>query len=205
MSGFLDMWRARIRALADGLVEDSADSAALTLIIAFSIPMGFILFIGSVVLKGRILIGLGFFIGTPIFGVAAFMAVKSVSSLMGGFYHSGSTQPNHPAIIKGMYGLAAGYVQGGEFGKARDKYMEILETYPEELDARYLLANLMDQRFGLYAEAYLEFTVLRRIIRERKVDYPYKAAMEERIAALFQALEEERGGKRQRGGGDAER
>ena len=74
---------------------------------------------------------------------------------------------------------------------AREKYLEILETYPDELDAKYLLANLLDNHFGAYQEALQEFRGLRKVIREKKVDYQYKAALEKRIKELEEHLEKE--------------
>ncbi|MDH5638437.1 MAG: hypothetical protein OEZ04_08100, partial [Nitrospinota bacterium] len=114
---------------------------------------------------------------------------------MGGLYHSGSRQMNHKAITKGMYSLAGGYTRAGQFSMARDKYMEIIETYPEELDARYLLANLMDEHFGLPEEALKLFIGLRRKIREKDIDYKYKVALGERIAELEKYLKEEGEGR----------
>ena len=182
--------RRWLRAFFSWLAPDSADSVILFFILIIATGIGLFVFFGSLVLERHEYIGFAVFMLSPVFTLAFLALIKGASSLAGGLYHSGSTELNHPAIVKGMYGLAAGYVKTGQFGKAREKYMDILQTYPDELDARYLLANLLDRHFGLYEAAREEYIALRRAVRKRGVDYPYLAAMEERIAALSQEMEE---------------
>ena len=192
MTGFFRAARRWVSGFFAWLAADSADSVTVAFTLAIATGIGLFVLIGSLVLERHEYIGLAIFLLSPVFALAALALMKGASSMAGGLYHSGSTEPNHPAIVKGMYGLAAGYVKTGQFGKARDKYLEILQTYPDELDARYLLANLLDQHFGLYEAARDEYIGLRRAVLKRNVNYPYLKGMEARIAELTARIKEEK-------------
>ncbi|MDH5509442.1 MAG: hypothetical protein OEZ32_03710 [Nitrospinota bacterium] len=184
--------------IADALLwlfDDPSDVIRLARIIAIALPIAFIGAITSI-LKGMWMYALISLLGVPALAVAGFAFVQGFAGTMGGLYHSGSRQMNHQAITKSMYSLAGGYTRAGQFAMARDKYMEIIETYPEELDAHYLLANLLDEHFGLPEEALKLFSGLRRKIREKNIDYKYKVALAERITELEKYLKEEVEGKR---------
>jgi len=188
------MLQTFINKLTDALgwmFDDPSDAIRLARIIAIALPVG-VLGAGTSIYYGMWLRAVISLVGVPVLAMAGFAAIQGFSGAVGGLYHSGSHQLNHAALTKGMYNLAAGYVKSGQFAQARDKYLEILETYPEELDARYLLANLWDQHFGLQEEALKEFMRLRRMIKEKNVDYKYQRALEERIEELQKFLEEEK-------------
>jgi len=175
------------------LFEDQADALRLARIILIASPIGILGAITSIA-KGLWLYAILSLVGFPTLAVVGFAATQSVAGAIGGLYHSGSREMNHAAIIKGMYSLAAGYSKTGQFSMARDKYFELINTYPDELDARYLLANLLEQHYGLPEEALAEFIKLSRMIREKGIDYKYKHALENRIKELRLTLEEERKG-----------
>ncbi|MDH5757098.1 MAG: hypothetical protein OEZ55_10565 [Nitrospinota bacterium] len=183
---------------AQWLFEDPSDAFRLARIMAIALPIGIIGFVTSV-LMGLWGYALGWVLGVPALALAGFTFVQGVSGAAGGMYHSGSRKMNHAAVMKSMYNLAAGQTRTGQFSQARDKYMEILETYPEELDARYLLANLTDQHFGLPEEALRIFLDLRALIREKGIDYKYKVALGKRIAELEGYLAEEEASRKNKG------
>jgi len=141
---------------------------------------------------------LGLFMGLKVFfyilGLGAaltvlfFIYLKIFAAGTGFLYHGGSSGKDHKAVIKGMYNLANGYRGAGEFEKAENAFHQILVDYPEELDARYYLAQLYDLKFDNPEKALAEYRRLKRKILELNTDYRYEDALEERINELKEHL-----------------
>lgn len=139
---------------------------------------------------GNFIYGLFIFFGGILVNFIAFLFIKMFAGFSGSLYHSGSTDKDNNAIIKGMYNTAEGLKLRGQYLQAEEAYLEILTEYPKEMDARYLLASLYERNLDKPEQAIKEYRKLKREIQENKVDYRYKDALNENIKELEKLLKE---------------
>lgn len=123
--------------------------------------------VAGFIVTGSIVYGLFIFIGGIALNLASFIVIKMFAGFSGSLYHSGSTDKDHNAIIKGMYNTAEGLKLRGQYSQAEEAYLEILMEYPEEMDARYLLALLYDLKLNKPEDAIKEYRKLKRAIQEK--------------------------------------
>ncbi len=146
--------------------------------------------IGGFVLTGSFMYGLFIFFGGIAINFIAFLGIKLFAGFSGSMYHSGSSERDHDAVIKGMYNTAEGLKLRGQYSQAEEAYLEILREYPKEMDARYLLALLYERNLDKPEQAIKEYRRLKREIREKRIDYKYKDALNENIKQLEEILKE---------------
>ncbi|MBI5188680.1 MAG: tetratricopeptide repeat protein [Nitrospirae bacterium] len=139
---------------------------------------------------GRFIYGLFIFFGGIAINFIGFLFIKMFAGFSGSMYHSGSRERDHDAVIKGMYNTAEGLKLRGQYSQAEEAYLEILSEYPKEMDARYLLALLYERNLDKPEQAIKEYRKLRREIREKKIAYKYKDALDENIKQLEDFLKE---------------
>lgn len=164
-------------------------------------PMSFFFFISSPFL-GLILYFMGIFAALAalfIVGVAAFpfaylaqMFVRSAGSAGASILYRRFHTKNHRAIIKGKYKSINGLEGTGKLKEAIAEYKSFITEYPKELNARFCLARLYDEKMDDPERGLIEYKKLARVIKEKKVDYKYKETLEERIKELKEYLKDKK-------------
>lgn len=97
--------------------------------------------------------------------------------VLGSLYGGNRRNKDHKAILKGMYQQATGLRANDQNVQAEKVYRQILADYPEELDARYLLAELLYVKFDKPKPALRLIKELQKKVKEKDGPYQYSAAM----------------------------
>ena len=156
------------------------------------LPTNFLLFLRIWLIAFFVSVGLfgpivGGLFGT-LLSVVAFAFITGFSNMAGSLYHRGSNVKDHKAVIKGMYNLAKGCENTGGFVKAEKIYKQILNDYPEELDAIYHLGRLYDKRFDEPERAYNVYRKLKKKLSGNNSDYKYGESLDKKINELKEYL-----------------
>jgi len=114
-----------------------------------------------------------------------FFGIKIFSSAAGSFY-SGSREKFDRVSSKVMYEEANNLIFVGHYTPAAKAYRDLLQEYPEELDARLLLGQVLYQKLGDSKGALKEFRSLQKIIKEKNIQYKYQETLDEIIWKIKQ-------------------
>ena len=171
-------------------MKDSQDSYHFAPLIA--IMLGASLFISLFVapftgLGGAIIL----FLGLSVTGLTVAFLVnyfqKGTSSLMGGLF-LGSKRKDNKAILKGMYHQANGLKMTGQYALAEKIYRQIIEEYPQEIEAPFHLGSLLWVKMDRSKEALKMFRTLEQKIRLEKLPFQYREALKKNITDLSSEL-----------------
>ncbi len=113
--------------------------------------------------------------------------LKGTSGLAGGIF-LGSKRKDDKAILKGMYHQANGLKMAGQLALAEKIYKQIIDEYPQEIEAPFLLANFLWIEMDRSKEALKMFRTLEQKIRLEKLPFKYRDALKQNISNLSTEL-----------------
>ncbi len=171
-------------------MKDQQDSYHFTRLLV--IILGACLLI-SVVAAAKIGIGKAIllFLGLSVVGViVAFILnqlLKGAGNVAGGLF-LGSKKKDDKAILKGMYQQANGLKLSAQYSQAEKIYRQIIDEYPQETEAPFILANLLWIEMDRSKEAMKMLLALEKKIRLEKLPFKYRKALKQKIADLSSEL-----------------
>ena len=139
-----------------------------------------------------ILLFLGLSVTGTIIAFTLSHLLKGAGNVAGGLF-LGSHRKDDPAILKGMYRQANGLKLSAKNSEAEKVYRQIIEEYPQETEAPYLLANLLWMEIGRSKEALKMLQALENKIRLEKISFKYRAALKRDIKELSEEAANRRG------------
>ncbi len=127
------------------------------------------------------------FLGLSVVGVIVAFTLnhllKGAGNVAGSLF-LGSHEKNDQAIVKGLYGQANGLKMTAKNSEAEKIYRQIIEEYPREIEATYLLAHLLWIEMDRSQEALKLLRALDKKIRLEKISFKYRAALNRDIKEL---------------------
>lgn len=126
------------------------------------------------------------------FSLGITVAYNAVAKFVGHGLFLGSNKRDDAGILRGMYRQANGLRISSQPEQSEKIYKQILIEYPDELEARFYLGDLIWKDLKQGKRALRELKALERKIRQEKLDFKYLPALEENIGNLKEELEEPR-------------
>lgn len=96
----------------------------------------------------------------------------------------GSDKRDDAGIMRGMYKQADYLRWSNRYDESEKIYRQILKEYPEELEARFFLGDMLWKDLNKGTQALKAFKALENTIREKGLDFQYREVLKENIQAL---------------------
>ncbi|NIR49157.1 hypothetical protein GWN42_31840, partial [candidate division KSB1 bacterium] len=120
------------------------------------------------------------FMGMAVTGVAmAFLLsrlIKGIGNLAAGLF-LGSIKLDDPTTLKRMYRQANGYKLAFKFAMAEKSYWQIIDEYPQETEAQFLLAQLLWKELERPGEALKMLKKLEQKIQREDLEFQYRSTL----------------------------
>lgn len=152
--------------------------ACLTISLIASLVMG---------IKAAALLFLGLSVVGVVVALVIHLFMKGSANVAGGLF-LGSKRKDDKAIIRGMYQQANGLKLSANFAQAETVYRQILADYPDQLEAHYLLAQMLWLETDRSKEALKMFQALQKKIQQKNLSFKYKQALKDSIQEIREEL-----------------